>query len=908
MSGLTSASAWQVGGAAAPPSSTLNWLAAKPKSATVSPTPGTMPPVWVPGVNTLDVSRCSFFTSSGQQVKPSQGSASTLSGSTTTVVLPDGTRKTLVIGSVGDRYALYDANLKRALITTVPSNTGANWLGKVGAFAQQAVSTPGMKSLLSQVRTDAVKKPTEITSITQLQKPYSVTATKGLDSLERHVEMGPDSQGVWWAAVPKSASTPTQFKFIKLGTDQKQSTARLQTLLNDKQSSQIPFVLNDLNRVVPNSYGRAQAVPVAKNQTYDEWRDQLIKQVAGNLPPVAKELVGLFAGAGLEIGGKLVFTTVEIGDLLSALNKRLTKSDAAWSSFVNSNFGGSDAGSKAMRTLLKDRPTGGATDAKYIGAVVLAAAKKAGVWGMREGSANQAAEAIGKTLVGMVKSELKELDPKTHTHDNMGAYIGTALGKLATFWIPVGKVAVGEAKAIASGVRISGALAAEVGAASLARSQKVLKAAGDRLSQLKTLGTRLTPKQTAHQTQLLTQSKAAASAAATEDTAAFQKAVGELEQTLKEKPAGDATTKPATTPPNEKRPTVPPSATSSLAPLGDALKIRVFANNSTSLGNAKLFETLIDKFDGQKISAIRNVGVASTLLDESSLATRSLSYQNAGVGNLAAKSPFATAMGLEKHDLHTAFGGASKLGEVNANSGAFRLGSNDSWATRGLLPGQGKFSTNPFWRADAVSDFSVADGAMTKLESSTFNITAGQFDKQIVAPLSTSGFIPKGSPLATRLERLEAQLTSRDALQARANRADPSKVSGLLGELNAANASIEVSLKQVTKLATQARGELLLESLGNPKTTYRLTTEHAATARYMESVRGDTEAVFSAAKYKKILAEVKAEAGDEVVTGLKWHRTLVKTYAANADFVKAMENGNPAMKAAWDAYKLKYGI
>ena len=720
--------------------------------------------------------------------------------------------------------------------------------------------------------------------------------------------MGRDSKGVWWAAVPKSASAPTQFKFIKLGTDQKQSTVQLQKLLNDKQASKIPFVLNELNRVVANSYGRAQAPPSADKQTYAEWRDQLIKQVAGNLPPVAKELVGLFAGAGLEIGGKLVFTTAEIGDLLSALNKRLTKSDVAWSSFVNSNFGGSDAGSKAMRSLLKDRPTGGATDAKYIGAVVLAAAKKAGVWGMHDGSANQAAEAIGKALVGMVKSELKALDPKTHTHDNMGAYVGTALGKLATFWLPAGKLAVGEAKAIASGVRISGALAAEVGAVSLARAQKVLKAAGDRLVQLKSLPARLNPKQIAQQAELLAQSKAAASAAAAEDTTAFQKAIGELEQTLKEKPAGDTSTKPATTQPNEKRPAVPTSATPSLAPLGDALKMRVFANNSTSLGNSKLFETLVDKFDGQTLSAIRNMGVSSTALDESSLATRSLSYRNAGTGNLAAKSPFLNASNLTKHDLHTAFGGASKLGEVNANSGAFSLSSSDSWATRGLLPGQGKFSTTPFWRVDVVQDFAVADAAMTKLESSTFNITAGQFDKQIAAPLSASGFIPKGSPLATRLERLEAQLTSRDALQARANRAQPSNLSGLLGELNAANTSIEVSLKQVTKLASQARGELLLESLGNPKTTYRLTTEHAATARYMQSVNGDTEAVFSAAKYKKILAEVRAEAGNEATTSLKWHRALVKTYAADADFVKAMENGNPAMKAAWEAYKVKYGI
>ncbi len=867
-----------------------------------------MPPVSVPGVNSLDVSRCSFFTPNGQQVKPRQGSASTLSGFTTTVVLPDGTRKTLVIGSVGDRYALYDVHLKRALITSVPRNTGADWLGKVGAFAQQSVSTPGMKSLLSQVRANAVEKSVGVTSFKQLQWPYPVTANRGQDLLERHVDMGRDSKGVWWAAVPKSASTPTQLKFIKLGTDQKQSTVQLQALLNDKQASKIPLVLNELNRVVVNSYGRAPAVPTADKQTYGEWRDQLIKQVAGNLPPVAKELVGLFAGASLEIGGKLVFTTAELGDLLSALNKRLTKTDAAWSSFVNSNFGDADAGSKAMRSLLKDRPTGGATDAKYIGAVVLAAAKKAGVWGMREGSANQAAEAIGKALVGMVKSELKELDPKTHTHDNMGAYVGTALGKLATFWLSVGKLGVGEAKALASGVKISGALAAEVSAASLARAQKVLKAAGDRLSQLKTLGTGLTAKQTAQQTQLLTQSKAAATAAATEDTAAFQKAVGELEQTLKEKPAGDATTKPATTKPNETRPTVPASATPSLAPLGDALKIRVFANDSASLGNAKLFETLIDKFDGQKISAIRDVGVSSTLLDESSLAARSLSYKNAGVGNLGVKSPFATAMALEKHDLHTAFGGASKLAEVNANSGAFSTRSSDSWATRGLLPGQGKFGTTPFWRVDAVADFGRADATLTRLESSAAKFTAREFDQQIVAPLMTTGFIPKGSPLATRLQRLEAQFTSRDTLQARIGRADTSKLPGLQSELNAANASIEVSLKQVTQLATQARGELLLESLGNPKTTYRLTTEHAATARYMELVKGDTEAIFSAAKYKKILAEVKAEAGNEATTSLKWHRTLVKTYAANADFVKAMENGNPAMKAAWEAYKVKYGI
>jgi hypothetical protein len=125
-------------------------------------------------------------------------------------------------------------------------------------------------------------------------------------------------------------------------------------------------------------------------------------------------------------------------------------------------------------------------------------------------------------------------------------------------------------------------------------------------------------------------------------------------------------------------------------------------------------------------------------------------------------------------------------------------------------------------------------------------------------------------------------------------------------QLKAELQAIEQGLGSAATQATQARGELLAESLGTPKTTYELTVRHAAAARYMLSVEGQPNAVFSASKFKRILAQVKAEAGPEADISLRWHRALIESYSADPTFQRGMQQSEP-MRRAWAAYVAKYG-
>ena len=75
----------------------------------------------------------------------------------------------------------------------------------------------------------------------------------------------------------------------------------------------------------------------------------------------------------------------------------------------------------------------------------------------------------------------------------------------------------------------------------------------------------------------------------------------------------------------------------------------------------------------------------------------------------------------------------------------------------------------------------------------------------------------------------------------------------------------------------------------------------------MQSIEGQPNPIFDAAKFKQIMAAVKAEAGPEGAVSLKWHREFVRTQARDSTFKEAMKQ-SPAMEQAWESYKAKYGI
>ena len=307
------------------------------------------------------------------------------------------------------------------------------------------------------------------------------------------------------------------------------------------------------------------------------------------------------------------------------------------------------------------------------------------------------------------------------------------------------------------------------------------------------------------------------------------------------------------------------------------------------------------------MSTVSRVGATGVVEPEDkTLLARSQTYRNINFQSLVTSNYPKVATGA-KHDWHLAFGAPSKLGEGHATSLAFRFGRTATWAERGQLPGQGSFKLAEFWKADAPLEYKGMDTALTKLQSFNFDVKASTFNQDVVDPLNKMGFIPKGSVLATRLEQLEGSIRTRDALSTEISKAEPSQLATLVPKLKAAMNTVDVSLKQIAAQAVQTRDELLIESLGSPKTTYELTVRHAAAARYMHSIEGQANPVFDAAKFKQILAAVKTEAGPESAVSLKWHREFVGAHARDATFAEAMQQ-SPAMLEAWSAYKAKYGL
>jgi hypothetical protein len=343
-----------------------------------------------------------------------------------------------------------------------------------------------------------------------------------------------------------------------------------------------------------------------------------------------------------------------------------------------------------------------------------------------------------------------------------------------------------------------------------------------------------------------------------------------------------------------------------------ALKMKLFGNTARAVSNPATYNTYLDLIDGKALSTVVRIGNTGVSLSEFTLSDRTASYRNAGIHSLTNertdyfKVQMSGGSGQRSHEAHTGLGSVSKLGEVHASSGSFSL-RDDSWASRGRLPGQGGKALSEFWLPDATKEWAKADLALTKLETANGQtLPSSTFSNSVVEPLRDKGFIPKGSTLATRLERLESQLQQRDTLQRALNTAAPADVPALQKKLKTTLHAVEQGIRGAVTRSTQSREELLLESLGTPKSTYELTVRHAAAARYIASVEGQPNAVFSASAFKRMLAQVKAEAGPEAAASLRWHRALIKTYSADPDFAKAMQQSEP-MRTAWTVYKAQFG-
>jgi hypothetical protein len=359
-------------------------------------------------------------------------------------------------------------------------------------------------------------------------------------------------------------------------------------------------------------------------------------------------------------------------------------------------------------------------------------------------------------------------------------------------------------------------------------------------------------------------------------------------------------------------------------PISLAIKMRNFGNSAAAIASPKNYIKLLDSLDGLPIPTIVRIGYSGVnQFNAETLSGRSRQYRDASIRNLSTNmddSYFSMQMsrgnGGKSHQLHTVAGATSKLGEVHAASQAFTFAQR-SWESRGKLPGQDGKSLSAFWGVQGPAEWSIANEVMTSLESTTSPPSPEQFSRDTVAPLLSRGFIPKGAALSTRLEQLESAIAQRDTLQKqldlqdRTPSADLAKTRALRKQLKAATQDVERGLADTRGRAAQSRNELLMQSLGTPKTTYELTIRHAAAARYMQSIEGQANARFSASKFKAIMADARNEAlqgRSEIEVSLLWHRALIERYSADKTFDKAMGAEGTPMREAWSAYKALYGM
>jgi hypothetical protein len=352
------------------------------------------------------------------------------------------------------------------------------------------------------------------------------------------------------------------------------------------------------------------------------------------------------------------------------------------------------------------------------------------------------------------------------------------------------------------------------------------------------------------------------------------------------------------------------AAATSSGRLHQAIRVRNTLNSARAIADVPRYLAYLKLLHGQPFQTIIRVGITGTQYGEESLTQRTRHYRNAGIGNLhpqtSSSAPHMFDEGTVRHEVHSAFGAVSKFGEINAASKAMSTGSKQTWAERGLLPGQTGMPVKGFWKADFDFEWTGAETALALLQKIQPKTKTKFFTESVLEPLRSAGFIPQGSQLAARLEILERRYERRDALQAQMSTAATAETPALQAKVAQAQQDIAAALSDARKNATKIAGQLLEEGLGNPQTTYELTVRHAAAARYVQSIEGQRDAVFDYAKFESILKQVQAEAGDPAQAGLRWHREIVNVHEGNAKFKEAMAQ-RPEMANAWAAYKKKFG-
>ena len=132
-------------------------------------------------------------------------------------------------------------------------------------------------------------------------------------------------------------------------------------------------------------------------------------------------------------------------------------------------------------------------------------------------------------------------------------------------------------------------------------------------------------------------------------------------------------------------------------PIDMALKMRLFSSSAQAISDPARFNTYLGHLDGQPISMLMRVGQTGVGLNEFSLVERTHEYRSVSTRKLVSALNIPTDPQMaplnsgKAHEVHTVFGAASKVGEVNASGISFgALTSNfSSWEERGGLPGAG---------------------------------------------------------------------------------------------------------------------------------------------------------------------------------------------------------------------------
>jgi hypothetical protein len=345
------------------------------------------------------------------------------------------------------------------------------------------------------------------------------------------------------------------------------------------------------------------------------------------------------------------------------------------------------------------------------------------------------------------------------------------------------------------------------------------------------------------------------------------------------------------------------------------IKMRNFGSNARAISDNKLFDNYLRTIHNVPVSKI--VQASTHFLKDTRNATlpeRSVQYRDVRSSQLpelpSGRSPQTNAFHDSiPHDVHTAFGAVSKVGETDANSVGFAEYMKKSWADRSYLPSQGpvrlgkviddmkmclgfgrlvkNFGQAPasnHWNVDGPGDWKAAERALSSIETKLKNGNTSALADD-VSFMMRGGFLPKGAKVATRLE----QAQSNAATHTENPIATP------------------ISAKRLLNSPVRSRVDLLHQSLGTPATTYALTTRQTAAARYMNSIKQQPDAAFDANKFRKILAQVEKEAGPAEVTGPQWHKKKISAYTQDKDFSNAMKQ-SPAMAEAWRYYTKKYEI